>query len=169
MPTKDGFTPDHPLPLFLAEHAEGPEQPGIGTARDKAVISSRILKTSILVVTATAIGIAILSAGNPVVPFANVIAPLVDTSALQPGTGQIDANNSINRRHSGFAADCRVAPTRDEIAAASGPADQSQTKISEQSSPSNCTRRPPPERYGSSADRPTLSNHLPIVRRSSKN
>ena len=88
MPTKDGFTPDHPLPLFLSERADEPEQPGIGIALDRAVIWSRILKMSIFVVTATAIGFAILSVGNPVVLFANVMASLVNKSGLQPGTDQ---------------------------------------------------------------------------------
>jgi hypothetical protein len=88
MPTKDGLTNDHSLPLFLTEHAEDPEQWDIGKAWDRAVISSRILKTSILVVTATAIGVAVMSVGNPVVLLANVTASLFDTSALQPGTGQ---------------------------------------------------------------------------------
>jgi hypothetical protein len=88
MPTKDGLTSDHPLPLFLAEHAEEPEQLDIGKAWDRSIISSRILKTSIWVVTATAIGAAVISAGNPVVLLANVTASLFDTSASQPGTGQ---------------------------------------------------------------------------------
>jgi len=88
MPTKHGFAPDDPLPLFLSERADEPEQVGIGIAWDRAVISSRILKTSILVVTATAIVFAILSVGNPVAFFANVRASLVDISALRPGTDQ---------------------------------------------------------------------------------
>ena len=88
MPTKDGLTNDHPLPLFLTEHAEEPEQWDIGKAWDRAVISSRILKTSILLATATAIGVAVISVGNPVVLLANVTASLFDTSVLQPGTGQ---------------------------------------------------------------------------------
>jgi len=130
MPTKDGFTPDHPLPLFLCEDAGELEQAGIEQALDRAVISSRILKTSVLVVTATAIGIAILSAGNPVVLFANVMASLVDTPALQPGPGQ-----STPTIQSTADADlppiARDAPTRDGIAVASEPADQTQSKISE--------------------------------------
>src|SRR5258705_13924290 len=81
MPTKDGFNPDHPL--FLANEFE---QQGIGKAWDRAVISSRFLKASILVATASAIGIAILSVGNPVTLLADVTASLVDKSALQPGT-----------------------------------------------------------------------------------
>src|ERR1700730_16930999 len=90
MPTNDGLTNDHPLPLFLAQLAEEPEQWDIGKAWawDRAVISSRILKTSILMVMATAIGIAVISVGDPVALLANVTASLFDTSALQPGTGQ---------------------------------------------------------------------------------
>ena len=86
MPTKDDFTPDSPLPLFLSERADEPEQPGIVIALDSAVIWSRILKTSILVVAAAAI--AILLVENPIALFANVTASLVDISALQPGTDQ---------------------------------------------------------------------------------
>src|ERR1700730_16234152 len=86
MPTKDNFTPDNPLPVFLSERADEPEQPGMGIAWDRAVVSSRILEASILIVTATAI--AILLVGNPVPFFANVTAALVDMSALQPGTDQ---------------------------------------------------------------------------------
>ena len=88
MATKDTFPPNDRVPLFLSEHAEQPELPGIGIAYDRAVLSSRILKTSILVVAATAIGIAILSVGNPVALLATVTASLVDKSALQPGTDQ---------------------------------------------------------------------------------
>ena len=122
MPTKDGFTPDHPLPLFLSE----PEQPDIGKAWDRAVISSRILKTSILVVTATAIGIAILWVGNPVALFANVTASLVDTSALQPGTGQ---STPTIQSTAGTQDLPPTAAARDEIATAFEPANQSQTEI----------------------------------------
>ena len=80
-----------PTPLFLSDHAEEPEQAGIDAwdeAWDGAVIASRTLKASILVVAAAAIGFAILSVGNPVVLFANVMASLVNKSGLQPGTDQ---------------------------------------------------------------------------------
>ena len=86
MPTKDDLTPDYPLPVFLAERGEEPEQPDIGKAWDRAVISSRILKTSIFGVTAAAIVFAILSVGTPLVLFANATAFLVATSAPQDGT-----------------------------------------------------------------------------------
>jgi hypothetical protein len=129
MATKDGFSPDDLFPLFLSEHAENTEQPTIGKARDRAVISSRILKTSILAVAATAIGIAILSVENPVALLANVTASRADKSALQPGT---DPSTSTIQSIAGtqdLPPTARDASTRDETAAAVEPADQSQTEI----------------------------------------
>jgi hypothetical protein len=131
MPTKDGFNPDHPLPLFLADE---PEQQGIGKAWDRAVISSRVLKASILVATATAIGIAILSVGNPVTLFADVTASLVDKSALQPGTDQSTPTIQSTADAQAMPPTAKDAPTRDEIAAASESAGQSQTENSQPSS-----------------------------------
>jgi hypothetical protein len=125
MTTKDGFPPDDRFALFLSE----PEQPDIGKAWDTAVISSRILKTSILVVTATVI--AILSMGNPVTLFANVTASLVGTSALQPATGRSTPTIQSTAGTQALPPTARDAPTRDEIAAAFEPADQNQTGISE--------------------------------------
>jgi hypothetical protein len=127
MPTKDGFNPDHPL--FLADE---PEQQGIGKAWDRvAVISSRVLKASILVATATAIGIAILSMGNPGTLVAYVTASLVDKSALQPGTDQSTPTIQSTADAQALPPTAKNAPTRDEIAAASEPAGQSQTENSE--------------------------------------
>ena len=83
MATTDGFQPDR-SPIFLSEDAEKAEQPDIGKALAREVIWSRVLKTSILAVAATAIGIAVLSIGNPVALVANVTDSLVDKSALQP-------------------------------------------------------------------------------------
>jgi hypothetical protein len=128
MATKDGFPPDDRFALFFSEHA-GPEQPGIGKAWDTAVISSRILKTSILVVTTTVI--AILSMGDPVTLFANVTASLVDISALQPGTGRSTPTIQWTTGTQALPPTARDAPARDEIAAALEPADQNQTEISE--------------------------------------
>jgi hypothetical protein len=129
MPTEDGFTPNHPLPLFLSERAEQPEQPGIGKARDSAVISSRILKTGILVVTATAI--AILAVGNPAALFANLTASLADLSAFQLGSGQPTPTNQSTAGAEALPPRARDAPARAEMAAGSEAADQSQTEISE--------------------------------------
>src|SRR5258705_11146698 len=54
-----------PISLFLSDDTEEPEQPGTRKAWDRADISSRILKTSILVVTAVVIVFAVLSLGKP--------------------------------------------------------------------------------------------------------
>jgi hypothetical protein len=112
MATKDGFPPEYPIPPFPCDHAEEPEQPGIGNARDRTVISSRILEKSMLVVTAAATIFAILSVGNPTVLFENAMASVESTAGAQalPPTA-------------------RDAPTRDEIAAAFKTAHQSQTEI----------------------------------------
>ena len=130
MPTKDGFNPDHPL--FLADE---PEQQGIGKAWDRvAVISSRVLKASILVATATAIGIAILSMGNPGTLVAYVTASLVDKSALQPGTDQSTPTIQSTADAQALPPAASEAPTGGEKAAAFNAAafkaaDQSQTEI----------------------------------------
>jgi hypothetical protein len=137
MATNDGFPPDDRVPFFLSEHAEQTEQPDIGKVWDRAAISSRILKASILGVTATAIGIAILLMGDPVALVENVTATWVEKPALQPdadptapaiqsiastaGTQDLPSTTS--------AAPASDAPARDEIAAAVEPADQSQAEI----------------------------------------
>jgi hypothetical protein len=125
MATKDGFQPDR-SPIFLSEHAEKTEQ---RKAWDIAIISSRILKTSIWAVTATAIGIAILSVGDPVALVANVTATWADKPALQPDSDpSAPAIQSIAGTQD-LPTTTTDAPARDEIAAAVEPADQSQTEI----------------------------------------
>ena len=64
-----GFDLGRPLPLSADEQGFG----------DGAVISSRVLEASILVAMAAAIGVTILSLGNPVALLAEV------RSAPQPG------------------------------------------------------------------------------------
>src|SRR6516225_5019374 len=138
MPTKDGFDLDYPLPLFLTDErdqqvlTDEPDQQGIGKAWDPAVIWPRLLNATILVATATAITVAILSVGNPVALFAAVTASVADNSAVQPGTDQ-----SMPTVQS--TADAEVLPptAKDtfraayEIAAASEPAGQNQPENSE--------------------------------------
>jgi len=104
--TKDDF------PLSLSDHAEKPEQSGIGTAWDGAVISPRILKTGIFGVTAAAIIFVILS---------NATAFLVAASAPQDGSGVIQSTAGAQA----FPSTATKAPTGDEIETA----DQSQTEI----------------------------------------
>ena len=127
MPTKDDFTPDSPFALFLSEHADEPEQPGIVIALDRAVIWSRILKTSILVVTAAAIVFAVLSKGNPLVRFTNATASLVGTSAPQDGAQSTPTIQSSADAQA-LPPAAREAPTGAEIAAAFNSAYQSQTE-----------------------------------------
>jgi hypothetical protein len=128
MATKDDFQPDR-SPIFLSEHAEEIGRPDIGKALDRAVISSRILKASIWAVTATAIGIAILSVGDPVALVENVTATWVEKPAHQPDADpSAPAIQSIAGTQD-LPTTTSDAPARDEIAVASEPADQNQAAI----------------------------------------
>jgi hypothetical protein len=115
------------IPLFLSDHTEEPEQPVIGKAWHRAAISSRILKTSILVVTAAAIVFAVLSKGNPLVRFTNATASLVGTSAPQDGAQSTPTIQSTADAQA-LPPAAREAPTGAEIAAAFNSAYQSQTE-----------------------------------------
>ena len=127
-PTKDGYDQDHPMPLVLVDEVE---QQDIGKAWDGAVISSRVRKASILGATATAIFVAILWVGNPATLFADLTASLVDKSALQPGTDQSTLTIHSTADAPALPLTAKDAPTRDEMAAATEPADQNQTENSE--------------------------------------
>ena len=117
------------IPLFLSDHTEEPEQPVIGKAWDRAVISSRILKISILVVTAAAIVFAILSVGNPLVLFVNATASRFATSAPRDGTGQSMPIVQSTTGAQALPPTASEAPTGNEIAAAFKTAYDSQTEI----------------------------------------
>ena len=128
MATKDGFQLDRP-PIFLSEPAEEIGQPDIGKVWKRSVISSRILTMSIWAVTATAIGIAILSVADPVALVANVTATLVDKPGSQPDADpSAPAVQSIAGTQDS-ATTTGDAPAREEIAAVSEPADQNQAAI----------------------------------------
>ena len=129
MATNNGFPPDDRVPFFLSEHAEQTEQPDIGKVWKRAAISSRILTMSIWAVTATAIGIAILSVGDPVALVENVTATWVEKPALQPDAGpSAPAIQSIAGTQD-LPTTTSDVPARDEIAATSEPADQNQAAI----------------------------------------
>ena len=136
MTTNDGFQPDR-SPIFLSEHVEETEQPDIGKAWDIAAISSQILKTSIVAVTVTAIGIAILSIGNPVALVANVTDWWVDKPAAQPDADPSTPTIQSIASTQDLPTTTTDAPARDEIAAAvepavtaaAEPADQSRAEI----------------------------------------
>jgi len=117
------------IPLFLSDQTEEPEQPGIGKAWDRAAISSRILTTSILVVTAAAIVFAIL-VGNPIALLANATASLVGTSASQDDTQSMPTIQSTADAQA-LPPTASEAPTGEEIAAAFKTAIQSETEIRE--------------------------------------
>src|SRR6185295_3994053 len=128
MTTNDGFQPDR-SPIFLSEHVEETEQPDIGKAWDIAAISSQILKTSIVAVTVTAIGIAILSIGNPVALVANVTDWWVDKPAAQPDVDPSTPTIQTIASTQDSPTTTTDAPARDEIAAAVEPADQSRVEV----------------------------------------
>ena len=127
MVTNDGFQPDRPL--FLSEPAEEIGQPDIGKVWKRSVISSRILTMSIWAVTATAIGIAILSVENPVALVADFTASWVDKPALQPATDPSTSSIQSIAGTQDSATTTGDAPAREEIAAVSEPADQNQAAI----------------------------------------
>src|SRR6266850_6766893 len=118
------------IPFFLSDHTEEPEQPVIGKAWDIAAISSRILKTSILVVTAAAIVFAIRLVGNPLVLFTNTTASLVATSAPQDGAQSMPTIQSTADAQA-LPPTASEAPMGEEIAAAFKNAFQSETEIRE--------------------------------------
>jgi len=141
MPMEDGFNPDHTLPIFLADRSE---PPSIGKACDRAIISSRGFKASILIAAATATGIVVLSMGNhPGTLFADVTASLLGNSGPQPDTYQPESTIQSTPDAPALiqsTADAQALPptaedalTGDEIAA-SEPAGKDQVEKSEPSS-----------------------------------
>jgi len=129
MATRDGF------PLVRSDHGEEPGQPGTGTARHRAVISPRILKASILGVTAAAIVVAVVSVENPRVLFANATAFLAALSAPQDGAReempivQSSAGTLPSTTAQALPPMASEAPTDKEMAAPFKTADQSQPEI----------------------------------------
>jgi hypothetical protein len=118
-----------PIPLFLSDPTEVPEQAGSLQAWERAVIASRILTTGICFVTAAAIVFAILSVGNPLVLFENATASLFATSAHQDGTDQSMPIIQSTADALPLPPTASEAPTGDEIATTLKTADQSQTDI----------------------------------------
>lgn len=144
MVTNDGFQPDRP-PIFLSEHAEETGQPDIGKAQDIAIISSRILKTSMLAATVTAVGIAVLSIGNPATLVANVTDWWVDKPALQPEadppTPPVQSIASTQAAQD-LPTTTTDAPTRDETVAAVEPAEQRQEPTEPGQEPARQSQEP---------------------------
>jgi hypothetical protein len=131
MPTREGFNPDNPLHLFLADERM---QKGIGRAWDVPIISSRVLKASIVVAMVTAIGVAFLWYGDSVQFFADVTASMVDRSASRPDTDQLTPTIQPTADAHALPPTAKDASPRDELAAAPESAGQSQTENNEPSS-----------------------------------
>jgi hypothetical protein len=112
-----------PIPLFLSEQHDRPDN-----GKDRAVISSRIVKTSILVVTAAAIVFAIVAVGNPLVLFESATASLFAPSTPRDDTGPMPPTQSTADAQA-VPPTASAAPTSGEIAVASKTADQGQTEI----------------------------------------
>jgi hypothetical protein len=125
---------NNPIPLFLSDPIEVPEQAGSLQAWERAVIASRILTTAICFVTAAAIVFAVLSVRNPLALFENGTASLVVTSTPQDGTRQSMPIIQSTADTQPLPPTASEAPTGDEIATTLKTADQSQTNI-RQSSP----------------------------------
>jgi hypothetical protein len=130
------------FPLVLSDHAEDLEQPDTGTDRNRLVISTRILKTSILGIAAAAIVFAIVAVENPRLLLANAEFFFANTfldpvSRPQEATGEATpvTQSAAVAQASPPVAVAGEAPTGGEIAAPFKTADQSQTE----------TRQPPTE------------------------
>jgi hypothetical protein len=120
VPTKDGFTPDHPSPL--SNHDGEHEERGL----------LLLLNAIILVITAILMGIAIsLSLGNPVKVFGEK-ASLTGNSAPKPDP--VQSTPTIQSTADAQALTPAARGARDEIAAGLDTRDQSQAEISEASS-----------------------------------
>jgi hypothetical protein len=141
MVTNDGFQPDRP-PIFLSEHAEETGQPDIGKAQDIAIISSRILKTSMLAATVTAVGIAVLSMGNPATLVANVTDWWVDKPALQPEADPPTPPVQSIASTRDLPTTTTDAPTREETVAAVEPAEQRQEPAGQSQEPARQSQEP---------------------------
>ena len=115
-----------PIPLFLSNPIEVPEQTASLQPWERAVTASRILTTGIWFVTAAAIVFAVLSVRNPLALFENATASLFATSAPQDGTGQSMPIIQSTVDAQALPPTASDAPTDDEIATNLKTADQSQ-------------------------------------------
>ncbi|KRQ96176.1 hypothetical protein CQ12_23285 [Bradyrhizobium jicamae] len=120
------------MPVFLTDELE---EQGIRKAWDTAAVSSLVLRTSIWFAAATAIGIAVLSVGNPVTlfedvmaSFAGVTASLIDKPAPKPDNDRLmpTIQATADAQALPLAAAREDAPSRVETAAVPEPAGQSQ-------------------------------------------
>jgi hypothetical protein len=151
---QDDFPPHDPMPLFLSGQRDEPREPTFGISRDKAAISGKIVKVSLVAASVAAIAFSVLSVENPLALFANAKASLIGISASQSSTGQpASANQPAPSLQA--AVDVRTlpmtvpeTPTRDEIAAAFKSAHQSQPEIRQPEIRQLPAAAPPARRLG---------------------
>jgi hypothetical protein len=117
------------VPLIPSDCAEEPDMAAILRAWDRADVASRTLKTSILFVTAAAIVLAVLSAGNPLALFAKARASLIGTSTPQDGTVQLAPIVQTTSDHQVLPPTATNAPKGGEMASTREAADQTQSEI----------------------------------------
>jgi hypothetical protein len=96
---------------------------------DRGVIW-RVFRASILIVTLTVIGMAVLMVQNPVVLFAEVTASLVDHFGIQPATDRPTPTFESSTDTQALPPIAKDAPARDEVDA-SNAADQNQAENNE--------------------------------------
>src|SRR6266576_2843959 len=63
--TNDDFFPDDPVPLFLSGQVEESKRPALRKTKDKRIMSSLPLKTTVLVASAAVIVFSVLAVENP--------------------------------------------------------------------------------------------------------
>ena len=142
---KRGYVLPEDIPLFLSNDAAEPAPAfGSGGERnlDRAVVSSRVLKAGILVASAAALAVVILSVENPFALFANAKASLIGVQpsatakstsepavAARPASGQPTPATSTTAGIAALPPAAKPAPTREEIALALRTAHQSQPEI----------------------------------------
>ena len=130
------------IPLFLSNDSAEPKQQGFGSGGernfDRTVVSSRFFKAGILMASAAAIAVAVLSVENPFALFADAKASLIGVqSSTTPGAASepviaarpATAQPAPATPSAGIATPPQAAPTRDEIALALRAAHQSQPEI----------------------------------------
>lgn len=112
--TREEFLPDDSVPLFLTG-SDGARAPKFGGARKST--SSRLLKTGILAIAASAVAFTAVAVKNPFTVFANATSSLIGTSDAQsPPVPPAPAQQAASARAVSPAAN--QLPSRDEIAGA---------------------------------------------------
>jgi hypothetical protein len=133
--TNGGLLAEESIPLFLSSDVEQYGQPSFGKIRQRATISSIILKTSSVAAVAAVIAFAVLSMGDPLPLFANTKASLIGASLIGASAGPLNQVQRAPAIQPAVAAALAAppvassAPTREEIAAAFAAARQNQAEI----------------------------------------